>query len=111
MLRGITQSTLETQGYTVIPTRSPQDALHAVGIKNTHFDLLLTDVIMPEMNGAQMHERIREIRPDIKVLFMSGYSADAVVHRGVLAPGIAFIQKPFQSHDLTRKIREALRKQ
>ncbi len=66
---------------------------------------------MPGMNGAQLRDSISALRPEIKVLFMSGYTSDAIVHRGVLDEGVNFIQKPFSAEGLARKIREVLDRQ
>jgi CheY-like chemotaxis protein len=71
-------------------------------------DLLLTDVVMPGLNGRELAERIASMRPGIRVLFMSGYSNDAVLERGVRASEVEFIQKPFTIDALTEKIRDVL---
>lgn len=67
-----------------------------------------TDVVMPEMDGRQLSEQIKKICPNLKVLFMSGYTANVIAHRGVLEEGIQFIAKPFSKNDLARKVREIL---
>jgi FixJ family two-component response regulator len=71
-------------------------------------DLLLTDVVMPEMSGKELFKRIAQIRPGIRGLFMSGYTADIIARRGVLDAGVDFIQKPFSLDILSQKIRKAL---
>ncbi|HEX9548134.1 MAG TPA: response regulator, partial [Acidimicrobiales bacterium] len=70
--------------------------------------LLVTDVIMPEMSGRQLADRLCQQRPSLKVLFVSGYTDDAIVRHGMLEPGIAFLQKPFTPLTLARKVREVL---
>jgi len=69
---------------------------------------LITDVVMPMMNGRELEQRIRAIQPGIKSLFMSGYTANVIAHQGVLDEGVFFLQKPFSIHDLAAKVREAL---
>jgi signal transduction histidine kinase len=103
-----TKAMLEALGYAVTAATSPAEALELLETKEATFDLILTDVVMPGMNGAQMRDRIVELRPGSKVLFMSGYTSDAIVHRGVLDEGIAFVQKPFNVRKLARKIRDVL---
>jgi DNA-binding NtrC family response regulator len=73
-----------------------------------HIDLLLSDVIMPESAGVPLIERLRLVRPDLRVLYMSGYTDDAIIHHGVLEEGIPFLQKPFTPHALAQKVREVL---
>ncbi len=67
--------------------------------------LLISDVVMPEMNGRELSERLTAIRPNLKHLYMSGYTADVIAHRGILDEGVNFIQKPFRSNDLAAKVR------
>ena len=70
--------------------------------------MLLTDVVMPGMNGKKLYEHIAPMRPEIKVLYMSGYTDNAIAHRGVLDEGTAFLQKPFKADELLSKVREVL---
>ncbi|MDS4069516.1 MAG: GAF domain-containing protein, partial [Candidatus Competibacter sp.] len=99
---------LERLGYTVLATGSPN---HAIELAETHpgvIHLLLTDVIMPEMSGRDLWQRLQTIRPGLKCLFMSGYTANVIAHHGVLDPGVHFLQKPFSRQVLAMKLREAL---
>jgi FixJ family two-component response regulator len=77
---------------------------------NGAIDLLLTDVVMPEINGRELAERLVSMRPGLRCLFMSGYTADVIAHHGVLDMGVLFIQKPFSMRHLAVKVREALKK-
>jgi len=70
----------------------------------------MSDVVMPEMNGRDLAGKITELYPDIRLLFMSGYTADVIAHQGVLDDGVAFIQKPFSMGDMTEKVRDVLDK-
>ena len=97
---------LEELGYHVVVASGPEEALALpddVGI-----DLLLTDVVMPSMNGRQLAESLRPGRPEMQVLFISGYTDDAVIARGLVEPGMAFLQKPFGADRLAEKLRELL---
>ena len=99
---------LEQLGYVVLPANSPGAALAALAANPGPVDLLITDVIMPEMNGRDLAARVAEVNPAIKRLFMSGYPADFIAHRGVLEAGVDFLQKPFSLSDLAFKVRAAL---
>jgi PAS domain S-box-containing protein len=99
---------LEKRGYQVLTAATPSQALERAESYPHPIDLLITDVIMPELNGQQLSEAIRQLRPDIKVLFISGYTADIISHHGVLLPGINFLEKPFSGRQLGRKVREVL---
>jgi two-component system cell cycle sensor histidine kinase/response regulator CckA len=99
---------LERYGYKVLSAQSPSDALAICEKYGDKIDLLITDVILPEMNGKELKERIEVKYPGIKVLFMSGYPADIVAHRGVLEEGVEFLPKPFTQILLAKKIREVL---
>ncbi|MBN2429635.1 MAG: response regulator, partial [Deltaproteobacteria bacterium] len=99
---------LERLGYSVITAATPKEAIELVEENSSKIDLFITDVIMPEMNGRELADCIREIRPGIKSLFMSGYTADVIVQQGVLEKEVNFIQKPFLMEGLSKKIREIL---
>lgn len=99
---------LRTLGYRVLTASTPTTALDVVKAHDGQVDLLLTDVVLPEMNGRQLQQRLLELEPGMRTVFMSGYDADVVAHRGVLEEGIAFVQKPFTMHTLTRRLREIL---
>ncbi len=99
---------LERIGYVVIPALTPGEAIHQAYEHNGEIDLLMTDVVMPEMNGRDLAKNLLSIYPDIKRLFMSGYTANVIAHHGVLDQGVSFIQKPFSSKDLATKVYEVL---
>ncbi|MCA9782441.1 MAG: response regulator [Candidatus Cloacimonetes bacterium] len=104
----ITTRMLESLGYHVLPVASPQEALELVGRYQGPIHLMLTDVIMPGMTGPELGSRILESNPDISLVYMSGYTANVVAHRGVLKPGIEFLPKPFSRQQLGAKVREVL---
>lgn len=99
---------LQRLGYDVIAVDSPGAALESTADSSMDIDLLITDVVMPEMNGRLLAEKLEERFPDIKVLYMSGYTANVIAHRGVLDEGVHFLQKPFMMGDLSAKVREIL---
>jgi two-component system sensor histidine kinase EvgS len=99
---------IEMQGYRVLTAASPNEALAIVSSFEEKITLLLTDVIMPGMNGRDLATQISALKPDIKCLFMSGYTAEVIAHRGVVDEGINFISKPFSMHGLARKIAEVI---
>ncbi len=101
---------LEKQGYKVLEASQGLDAFLIVEEYEDLIHLLVTDVVMPKISGCEMADRIAEIRPEIKVLYMSGYTGNAIVHHGVLGGGMKFIQKPFTVEGLARKVREVLDK-
>jgi PAS domain S-box-containing protein len=107
-LRPLLALMLEEHGYTTIVAGSAREAIEIVERNDAHIDLLLTDLIMPEMNGRELAERIREHHDGIRVLFMSGYAGDTVTRSGALEFDAAFIEKPFSTDDLARKVRETL---
>jgi len=99
---------LENLGYMVLPTNSPEEAIKLVEEHIGNIHLLITDVVMPEMNGRELSEKLQVLYPQLKILFMSGYTANVIAHRGVLDEGISFISKPFSSKEIALKIREVL---
>ncbi|MGO9690505.1 MAG: ATP-binding protein, partial [Syntrophobacteraceae bacterium] len=99
---------LEKLGYTVLAAHSPVHAIHLVEEHPGELHLLITDVVMPEMNGRALAEQLGAIRPNLKCLYMSGYTADVIAHQGILDEGLNFIQKPFGSDDLASKVRQVL---
>ena len=99
---------LEELGYRVLTAATPGEAIRQVAEHASEIHLVITDVVMPEMNGRVLAERLQSLHPSIKILFMSGYTADVIAHRGVLAEGVNFIKKPFSMKDLAVKVREAL---
>ena len=111
-VRSVTRQLLERNGYTVFEAADGPAALALVGAENggVQFDLLLTDVIMPGMSGRQLADQLTSQRPDLLVLFMSGYTDDAVVRHGMLEPGLAYLEKPYRPAALLRKMRHLLDK-
>jgi two-component system, cell cycle sensor histidine kinase and response regulator CckA len=99
---------LQRYGYEVLATKSPIEALGMVQSYTGPIHLLITDVVMPEMNGKDLRDRLAEIRPGIKTIFMSGYTANAIAHHGVLEEGINFLQKPFLIETMIGKVRDVL---
>lgn len=95
-------------GYMVLPANSPEKAIKLAEEHNGTIHLLLTDVVMPGMNGRELSEKLQGQYPDINTLFMSGYTANVIAHRGVLEDGIHFISKPFSKMDLAGKVRKVL---
>jgi PAS domain S-box-containing protein len=102
------KSILEQHGYTVLAARTPQQALALARRRQGPIHLLITDVVMPGMNGRRLQEDLDPIRPGLKVLFMSGYPANAIAHHGVLDDGVQFLQKPFSVRTLVEKVRNVL---
>ena len=102
------ETMLEKLGYTVLAAARPGEALQLAEAQSRSIDLLITDVIMPEMNGRDLAQRMVALYPDIKLLFMSGYTANVIAHHGVLDQGVQFVQKPVSRKDLAQKIRRIL---
>ncbi len=107
-VRILARNTLKRQGYTVLEARHGIEAL-LLGTQHPEpIHLLLTDVVMPQMNGREVADRLLPVRNGMKVLFMSGYAEGAMVHQGLVGQGTGFLQKPFSLEDLTLKVRQAL---
>jgi len=107
-LRYLARQYLEKQGYKVIEAADGAVAMQIAVAHDGIIHLLLTDVIMPGMNGRELAQRISEIRPNVKVLYMSGYTENVIGHGGMLEPGVRLLQKPFNLRDLKSKVREVL---
>lgn len=99
---------LEELGYVVLSATSPSEAMSLAEEHAGEINLLITDVVMPVMNGRELSEQLQLLYPNLKILFMSGYTANVIVHRGVLEEGVCFIPKPFSKKDLAVKVREVL---
>jgi CheY-like chemotaxis protein len=99
---------LETQGYHVLSARSGQEALEIYAMAERPIDMLVTDVVMPAMSGRELAEILQRKRPDLKVLFLSGYTDDAIVRHGVLRADVAFLPKPYTPQALAIKVRAVL---
>jgi len=108
LVRMTIREILARYGYTVLEAQSGGEAVDLCSRRQGTIHLMLTDVVMPGMNGVELSKRLAPMQPGMKVLFMSGYTADAIVHQGILDPGIAFIHKPFTMDSLARKVREVL---
>ncbi len=108
MLLELSTEILESLGYRVLAVDVPSKAIRLAEKYSADIDLLITDVIMPEMNGRDLAERLTGIIPQLKIIYMSGYTANVVVQRGILDQEFNFIQKPYNSNDLSKKIRAVL---
>jgi|HubBroStandDraft_6_1064221.scaffolds.fasta_scaffold00376_13 two-component system cell cycle sensor histidine kinase/response regulator CckA len=107
-LRELACELLEDAGYTVLAAANSMEAIQLAEKHNGSIQLLLTDVVMPGMGGMKLAEQMTRIHPGIKVLYVSGYTDDAIAHHGVLDSGVALLQKPFTKNSLTSKLREVL---
>lgn len=108
MVRTLACSMLESLGYRVLSAENPDRCIDLVKKHQGTINLLLTDVVMPRMNGKDLYDRLYRMRPDLKVIFMSGYTSNVIGHHGVLDQGTHFIQKPFSIHTLSEKVRIVL---
>jgi two-component system, cell cycle sensor histidine kinase and response regulator CckA len=107
-VRGVVSTVLEHAGYTVLEANGGRAAIDLVGSYDGPIHLLITDVVMPEMGGRQLVEHLATVRPDVKVLYLSGHTDDALIRHGILEADVAFLQKPFKIKALTTKVREVL---
>jgi two-component system, cell cycle sensor histidine kinase and response regulator CckA len=109
-VRTIVRRTLESRGYHVIAAADGEEALELCMAHEGPIDLLVTDIVMPGLSGREVAERIETLRPGTRTLFMSGYTADEIIRRGIMTEAIAFIEKPFAPSQLVARIRETLEK-
>ncbi len=107
-LRQMIWQKLDALGYTVLRAGDGEEALALAGAHAGPIDLLLTDVVMPKLGGSELAERMRALRPNVRVLFMSGYTDGAIAHHGVLQAGVALLEKPFGGAQLVQAVRSAL---
>ena len=108
LIRAFMQESLTQLGYQVLVAQHGKEALDLLAVSGRRVDLVITDVVMPQMGGRELVAELAKRNPDMKVLFASGYTENAIVHNGVLNPGVNFIQKPFSQAELTRMIRKLL---
>lgn len=108
IVRDMTRKSLELTGYKVLEAASGGEAMMICESHADAIQLLLTDVVMPEMSGRELAECLKKVRPEMKTLYMSGYTDEAIVNHGILAPNTAFLEKPFTPDSLARKLREVL---
>jgi hypothetical protein len=107
-VRELAREYLEMSGYTVIMAEDGHTAIELASMHAGPIHLLMTDVVMPGIGGPELAERIKALRPEIKVLYMSGYTDQAIMHQGVLQTGAVLLQKPFTLAALASKLREML---
>jgi CheY-like chemotaxis protein len=110
-VRELTRQILRLNGYSVLQAARGHEALEVSREYDGCIDLLLTDVIMPQMNGRELADLLRKQRPELRVVYMSGYAEDAIVHQGALEPGVVLVEKPFNPEVLVRTVRQALDQQ
>jgi DNA-binding NtrC family response regulator len=109
-VRALAREVLRRNGYVVLEARHGLDALRVAERHSDTIHLMVTDVVMPHMSGRDLAQRLAEVRPTMKVLFMSGYTDHAAMHHH-LTPGVAFLQKPFTPESFARKVRNTLDEQ
>jgi len=109
-VRKLAVRVLEKQGYTVLEAQQANEALNVCRQRKEPIHLILVDVVMPDISGRQLVDSVKQVWQDFKVLYMSGYTDNAIVHHGVLEKGVNYLQKPFTFEGLARKVREVLDK-
>jgi CheY-like chemotaxis protein len=107
-IRSLCKRVLVRMGYEVLVASDGSEALAICGQRGGLIHLVLTDIVMPTMSGKQLAKHLSRTRPDAKILFMSGYTPNAIVHDGVVDPGVALLQKPFSPEGIAKKVREVL---
>jgi CheY-like chemotaxis protein len=107
-VRELVRRVLAARGYQVLPAADGREALQLAERCDGPIHLLLTDVVMPEMSGSQLSERLSAVHPESRVIYMSGYAENAIVHHGILESGLTFLPKPCPTDLLVRKVREIL---
>lgn len=107
-VRQLVRDTLEAKGYKVVEAENGEAGLAAAAKHEGKIDLVITDVVMPGLGGRELVERLAKTRPETKVLYLSGYTEDAIISEGTIESGTAFLQKPFTLQNLSRKVREVL---
>jgi DNA-binding NtrC family response regulator len=107
-VRNLSAIILKRYGYRVLVAAAGREALSMIADHQGVLDLLLTDVIMPDMNGKELYEKVSSLYPGVRVLYTSGYTDDVIAHHGVIDEGVNFIEKPFTGKALAAKVREVL---
>ena len=108
-VRQLVRETLQAKGYRVVEAENGEAGLQAAAKHSGKIDMVITDVVMPGMGGRELVRRLADTRPETKVLYLSGYTEDAIVNEGTIESGKAFLQKPFTPTTLAGKVREVLR--
>jgi DNA-binding NtrC family response regulator len=111
LVRSAVQRILKSRGYRVLATRTPEEARDACESHRGEIDLLLSDVVLPGVSGPDIAKELVSLRPNLKVVFMSGFTDHGIVRQGLLDPGVHFIQKPFAPAVLAKKVRAVLDEQ
>jgi DNA-binding response OmpR family regulator len=109
-VRELASRVLQRFGYTVLVAADGTEAVEIFESHEPPIDLLITDIVMPDMNGKELYETLAVRQPGLRVLYMSGYTDNVIVHHGVLEAGVNFIQKPFSVNTLAERVREVLDK-